>query len=127
MPKVKALQENIGRIDPAIRVDIHEIMLDEENIPVIFKDCDVIVEAFDKAEMKQLIIETVVANLPEKVLVCGVGLAGWGDNEIISMRSFGNVYLCGDMINEVSGDFPPLAPVWELLPIWKLTRFWRYY
>lgn len=110
LPKVKALKENIGRIDPEIRIEMHEVMLSAVNIPVIFKDCDVIVEAFDKSEMKQLIIETVAATLPDKALVCGVGLAGWGDNEIIRMRSFGNVYVCGDMTNEVSDGYPPLAP-----------------
>jgi sulfur carrier protein ThiS adenylyltransferase len=110
LPKVKALKDNISRIDPSIQVEMHEIMLDAINIPEIFAGCDVIVEAFDKAEMKQMIIETVTENLPGKKLVCGVGLAGWGDNDIIKMKSLGNVYICGDMMNEVSEVRPPLAP-----------------
>jgi sulfur carrier protein ThiS adenylyltransferase len=110
VPKVEALKENIRRIDPAVKVEAHEIILDEANIPGIFYECDVIVEAFDRAEMKQMIIEALSEGLSGKILVCGVGLAGWGANETIRMQSFGNIYICGDMSNEVSAEFPPLAP-----------------
>src|SRR5512138_3747050 len=80
MPKVIALKENIGRIDPSIQVEIHEIHLNEQNIPLIFNECDVIVEAFDRDDMKQMIVETVLEKMPDRYLVCGSGLAGWGDN-----------------------------------------------
>jgi sulfur carrier protein ThiS adenylyltransferase len=109
-PKVKALRDNMERIDPTIIVEMHNVFLDAENIPIIFKDCDVIVEAFDKAEMKQMIIEVVSEKMPDKYLVCGVGLAGWGKNELIGMKSFDHIFVCGDMSNEVSEEFPPLAP-----------------
>ncbi len=109
-PKVLALQDNIAGIDRSITVEAHEVMLDPENLPVIFNQCDVIVEAFDKAEMKQMLIETVSEKMPGTMIVCGVGLAGWGENIIIGLRSYGNVYFCGDMENEVSDEFPPLAP-----------------
>jgi sulfur carrier protein ThiS adenylyltransferase len=110
MAKVNAMKENIRRIDPAVVVEPHEVTLTGDNIPVIYKDCDVIVEAFDKAEMKQMIIETVSEKMPGKYLVCGVGLAGWGGNEMIAMKTFDRIYICGDMANEVSDEFPPLAP-----------------
>lgn len=108
--KVDALKENIRRIDPGIKIEGHEIMLDPENIPGIFSGCDVIVEAFDRAEMKQMIIETVVEKMPGKPLVCGVGLAGWGENSDIGMKVFDNVFICGDHLREVSPEFPPIAP-----------------
>jgi sulfur carrier protein ThiS adenylyltransferase len=108
--KVLGLKENIRRIDPGIIVDAHHTMLDPDNIPEIFKDCDVIVEAFDRAEMKQMIIETVAEKMPGRYLVCGVGLAGWGRNELLGMKSFDHIFICGDMANEVSEEFPPLAP-----------------
>lgn len=110
LAKVMGLKENIRRIDPEIIVESHHTMLDTDNIPLIFKGCDVIVEAFDKAEMKQMIIETVSEKMPGKYLVCGVGLAGWGRNELIGMKSFDHIYICGDMANEVSEEYPPLAP-----------------
>ena len=110
MPKVLALKEVIYMIDPFVNVETHETVLDKENIPWIFKDCDVIVEAFDRAEMKQMIIETVTEHMKGWPLVCGVGLAGWGENQAIGITEFDNVYLCGDGTREVSDMFPPLAP-----------------
>jgi sulfur carrier protein ThiS adenylyltransferase len=108
--KVLALKHNINRIDPGIEVEAHEILINNENIAGIYKECDVVVEAFDKAEMKQMIIEAVIEKMPGQVLVCGVGLAGWGENELIRMKSYDNIYICGDMTHEVSEEFPPLAP-----------------
>jgi sulfur carrier protein ThiS adenylyltransferase len=108
--KVLALKENITRIDPSIKVETHEIQLDEENIPVIFKECDVIVEAFDRADMKQMIVETVLGKMPDRYLVCGSGLAGWGENDLIRMSVSGKLYIIGDGVNEVSDAYPPLAP-----------------
>jgi sulfur carrier protein ThiS adenylyltransferase len=109
-PKVIALKDNINRIDPMIEVEMHEIMLNEDNIHEIYKNCDVIVEAFDRAEMKQMIIETVAEKMPGKPLVCGVGLAGWGDNEGIGMKLLNDIFVCGDGTREVSDQYPPLAP-----------------
>ena len=108
--KVLALKENINRIDPLIKVETHEIRLTEDNIPGIYKDCDVIVEAFDGAEMKQMIIETVLGKMPGHYLVCGSGLAGWGDNDSISKTVSGMLYIFGDGSIEVSENYPPLAP-----------------
>jgi sulfur carrier protein ThiS adenylyltransferase len=110
MPKAEALKEVIGRIDPEIVIDQHVLSLNPENIPLIFRDCDVIVEAFDKAEMKQMIIEVVSKSMKEKPLVCGVGLAGWGENGDLRMQRYDNIFICGDGTREVSGEFPPLAP-----------------
>lgn len=108
--KVIALRENIERIDRLIKVETHEIQLNEENIPVILKDCDVIVEAFDRADMKKMIIETVLEKMPDHFLVCGSGLAGWGDNDLIGMTVSGKIYIIGDGLYEVSDEYPPLAP-----------------
>jgi sulfur carrier protein ThiS adenylyltransferase len=109
-PKVIAIKEIIYRIDSMIKVEANEIKLNEENIPGIFKDCEVIVEAFDRAEMKQMIIETVLEKMPDKYLVCGNGLAGWGENESINLTISGKIYIFGDGSNEVSDEYPPLAP-----------------
>jgi len=108
--KVLALRENINRIDPLIKVEMHEIQLNEGNIPLIYKDCDVIVEAFDRADLKQMIVETVVEKMPGYYLICGSGLAGWGANGTIGVTVSGNLYIIGDGTNEVSADYPPLAP-----------------
>jgi len=48
--------------------------------------------------------------MPEKIIVSGVGLAGWGDTNSLKVRQIGNLYICGDESKEVSEEMPPLAP-----------------
>lgn len=108
--KVKCLQDNIKLINPSTTVEAYDLMLNSKNLPEIFKYCDVIVEAFDKAEMKQMIIETVSEQLSKISLVIGLGMAGWGDSNTIHCRQADNLFICGDEASEVEEDLPPLAP-----------------
>jgi len=108
--KVDALKENIKRINPDVEIVDNYIKLDENNIIEIYKDCDVIVEAFDLAEMKKMLIETCLTELPDKPVVVGIGMAGFGESNSISFRQSENLYICGDEKSEVSDENPPLAP-----------------
>lgn len=108
--KVKALKENLLRINPLTTITAIETRLNPDNIVRYFACCDVVVEAFDRADMKQMLIETMVEKLPHIPLVCGIGMAGWGDSESIRLQKLGNIHICGDQKNEVSETLPPLAP-----------------
>ena len=108
--KVIALKENIRRINGNINVEVFDIKLKPDDILKIFKNCDVIVEAFDRAEMKQMILETVLDKMPETPIVAGLGMAGWGDNKSIHYRKEGMLHICGDEKTEIAEDIPPLAP-----------------
>jgi sulfur carrier protein ThiS adenylyltransferase len=108
--KTQALWENILRIDPQVNVIAHDVRLTPENIPVIFAGCDVIVEAFDLADQKEMIIETILTAMPAVPLVVGLGMAGWGMNDSIHCRKADNLYICGDEISEIGPDLPPIAP-----------------
>jgi sulfur carrier protein ThiS adenylyltransferase len=108
--KVFALGDNIHFINPDVNVEAHAVKLYPERIVSIFKNCDVIVEAFDLADMKQMIIETVLEYLPDIPMVSGIGMAGWGDNSSIGFRKIDNLYICGDEKTEIAEDCPPLAP-----------------
>ena len=108
--KVDALKANIQRINPNVEIILNDIKLNEQNIVDIHKDCDVIVEAFDLAEMKKMLIETILTELPQKPLVLGLGMAGWGDSNSIHFRQSENLYICGDEESEIADDNPPLAP-----------------
>ena len=110
MLKVDALQLNIERVNSDVIVEKHNVKLSAENLALIFKDCDVIVEAFDHAEMKKMLIETVLAEMPEKYIVSGSGMAGWGNNNAIRTINYDKLYLCGDFVSEISETMPPLAP-----------------
>jgi sulfur carrier protein ThiS adenylyltransferase len=109
--KVEALKENLLRINPRINIIVHNLKLTRENIQGIYSGCDVIVEAFDNAEMKKMLIETVQILMPGKPLVVGSGMAGWGHSETIRSRKVDDtLYVCGDEESEISAELPPLAP-----------------
>jgi sulfur carrier protein ThiS adenylyltransferase len=111
MEKTKALKENLLRISKSTNIIVNQVKLTPENIPVIYSGCDVIVEAFDKAEMKAMLIETVQTKMIGIPLVVGSGMAGWGKTEILKYRKMDdNLFVCGDEITEVSEDLPPMAP-----------------
>ncbi|MFN8135713.1 MAG: sulfur carrier protein ThiS adenylyltransferase ThiF [Bacteroidales bacterium] len=110
MLKVSALKQNLFRINPEVRVNTFDIRLCQSDIIEIFSKCDVIVEAFDKAEMKYMILDAVHNHLPDKHLVMGVGMAGWGDNNLIRSRQSDKLIICGDEVNAIADENPPLAP-----------------
>ena len=109
-PKAPALKRVIHQINPSVSVIAYEVKLDPEHILRYFRDCDVIVEAFDQAEEKKMLIETVLSVFPEKPLVIGLGMAGWGMNDSIHYRRTGNLHICGDEVTEISSIAPPIAP-----------------
>jgi len=108
--KAPALKRVIHQVNPSVSVITYEVKLDPEHILRYFKDCDIIVEAFDQADQKEMLIETVLSAFPEKPLVVGIGVAGWGMNERIHYRQTGNLHICGDEITGISELNPPLAP-----------------
>jgi sulfur carrier protein ThiS adenylyltransferase len=108
--KVLALQENIKRVNPDVNVIVHDLRLGPEEVVHIFKDCQVVIEAFDRADMKLMIIETMTDRFPDKFIIAGSGLAGYGENNALRTRRLGNLFICGDETSEVSEELPPLAP-----------------
>ena len=108
--KTQALTENIRRINPEVSIVSHDLRLTSENIPIIFAGCDLVVEAFDLADQKEMIIETILNEMPDMPLVIGLGMAGWGMNDAIHCRKADNLYICGDEISEISQELPPIAP-----------------
>lgn len=111
MLKTVALKENISRINPEVFVIIHQKKLDDQNIPEIFSGCNIIVEAFDSREMKQMLIETVQLKMPGIPLIVGSGVAGWGKSDTIRYRKIDDtLYICGDESSEISEQMPAMAP-----------------
>ena len=110
LPKVIALLENLKQINPFSTYQMHEIQLNEKNIPIIYKDVDIMVEAFDKAEMKKMLIETWLSNFPQKTIITALGVAGYGKNELIHSRKIDNMHICGDEQSELQEGISPMAP-----------------
>jgi sulfur carrier protein ThiS adenylyltransferase len=109
--KTIALKENITRINPDVFVIAHQKRLDKYNLSEIFSGCNIIVEAFDRSEMKEMLIETIQLRMPGIPIVVGSGMAGWGKSETIRCRKIDEtLYVCGDEITEVSDSEPAMAP-----------------
>lgn len=108
--KAEALKENIKLINPTVNVIAHTVKLNPDNIPEIYRNCDVMVEAFDRGEMKQMLVNSFLSKFPEKTIIMGMGLAGWGANETIKTTKYDNIIICGDQAVSVEDDNPPIAP-----------------
>ena len=110
-PKVVALKENINRINEVTEVIPFQVELNTDNIQWIFNGCHLIIEAFDRAEMKAMLIETLQLKMPGVPVIVGSGLAGWGKSDEIKCRKIDDsLYICGDETLETTGELPPLAP-----------------
>ena len=110
-PKVVALKENINRINEVTEVIPFQVELNSDNIQEIFNGCHLIIEAFDRAEMKAMLVETLQLKMPGVPVIVGSGLAGWGKSEDIKCRKIDDsLYICGDETLETTGELPPLAP-----------------
>lgn len=100
--KAAALRENLRRINPKISVDSHNVRVSPENLREVFGDCDILVEAFDDAEAKAMLIEEWSSVFPEKLLVACSGVAGTGNHCRIVTRRAENLYIVGDGTSNLS-------------------------
>ncbi len=58
MLKTEALKDNLSRINPFCQCLIHSVRVTPDNLKSIFGNCDIMMEAFDQADQKQMLIET---------------------------------------------------------------------
>ena len=111
MHKTVALAENLKEIAPYISLEIHTERITEDNAVTLLQDADIICEAFDDAECKATLTNTVLSELPDKYLVAASGMAGMGvTNSIKTRRITSRFYLCGDETSDVSDDIGLVAP-----------------
>ena len=111
LPKVDALAANLGRINPYVNVTTHNLRLTPRNIPEIFATVDVMVEAFDRASEKAMLMETFRRTFPSVPLVAASGVAGNEPaNTVRTRRLFDNFYLVGDGITGAQPGRGLMAP-----------------
>ncbi len=111
LPKVDALKENLRRTNPYVQAATFFGRLDRENIPQVFAGVDVMVEAFDAADQKALLVETFRQCSPETPLVAASGLAGFDSANSVETRKAGNnFYLVGDGITGAEPGRGLMAP-----------------
>lgn len=111
MKKVEALKGIINNINPFIKVEIIDRKVEKDNIKELFKDVDIVVEAFDSAEYKAMLVSEILTSFKDKKIVSGSGMAGFYSNNIIKTKKINNrLYMCGDFINEAKVNEGLMAP-----------------
>lgn len=95
--KAEALADNLRRITPYAELDVHTVRITEDNFASLLADVDVIVEAFDNATCKAMLVNGVREQFPRCHLVAASGMAGFASANAMRVRRLSeNFYLCGD-------------------------------
>ena len=108
--KVAALRENLLAINPYSLYEVHDVRVTRRNAAALFARVDVLVEAFDRAEAKEMLIEASLSKFPGRPIVAASGLAGYGGNRKVHARKMGNLYICGDESSQCPKGVSPMAP-----------------
>ena len=108
--KIEALVANLRKVNPfSDYVGIHR-RITKKNAAEIFAEADILIEAFDRADQKQMLIETWIAHFPDRPIIAASGLSGFGENRKIRQRRIGDLYICGDEASESRAGISPMAP-----------------
>jgi sulfur carrier protein ThiS adenylyltransferase len=109
--KVKALKENLLRINPELKIDIFEEKLALDNCAnLIPEKTDLIFECFDCAVSKTALTSFSLAERPEIPTIAVSGLAGIGPCEEIKIsKGPGKLYIIGDGICEMNPETGTIA------------------
>ena len=111
MYKTDALKPQLLRINPYLDIRTDCVKVTEENLPELFQNDSIICEAFDRPEAKALLVNGILEHFPEKKLVSGSGMAGYGSSNSIRTRKVtSNFYLCRDETTEPSAGNGLMAP-----------------
>ncbi len=108
--KTEALRDNIKRINPFTNIATYNMLVNKDNIN-IFKDADIIIEAFDNPVYKAEICNSVLIKMRDKYLIASSGMAGYYDsNSIITKKIRDKFYICGDFVSEAKIGEGLMAP-----------------
>jgi sulfur carrier protein ThiS adenylyltransferase len=100
--KTDALYENLKEIAPYVDIEVRTKCITQENAVSFLKEADIICEAFDNAEAKAMLVNTVSERMPDKYLIASSGMAGMESGNLIKTRRITNrFYLCGDETSDV--------------------------
>jgi len=121
-PKVEALAETLGRIPSGTKIVAYQIRVTSANVARLFGKADLLVEAFDQADQKQMLIEAWMSRFPDRPIVAASGLAGYGSNNRIRERRIGLLTLIGDESSEPEAGISPLAPRVGLVAAMQANR-----
>lgn len=107
LTKAEALEANLKRINPYVQYEAHCVRVTPENIPALFGSVDVMVEAFDRADQKAMLLQS----FKGRPIVAASGLAGYGPGDTIGVRKMGrDIYVVGDLSTGAAPGCGLMAP-----------------
>ena len=90
---------------------MHPVRLHPGNVAPLLGGCDLVIEAFDRAEEKAMLVETLLATLPGTPIIAASGLAGYGPGETIRPQRLGPcLWVVGDLESEARPFMGLMAP-----------------
>lgn len=102
MYKTEALREILGEIAPLTETEIHTVKITDENAGELLRNDKIIVEAFDNADCKAMLVNIVMERFPDKYIVAASGMAGLGSaNDVLTRKITDRFYICGDGKSDV--------------------------
>ena len=83
----------------------------EDNAAEIFVGYKIVCEAFDKAENKAMLVNSILSECGDTKIVSGSGMAGFGSsNTIVTRKINDRFYLCGDAESDMNDGLALAAP-----------------
>ncbi len=111
MYKTEALKQEIAEINPYINVEIDTVKVTQENVLELFKTDEIVCEAFDKPEVKAMLVNSLLEEKGAIKIVAASGMAGYASsNEIQTKKINKRLYICGDFYNEAKPGMGLMAP-----------------
>lgn len=111
LPKVDAMSINLQRINPYVTLQLHQLKLTPENIPEVFREADILVEAFDRADQKAMLVECFGRHFPDRPMVMASGLAGHLPSNTVKTQRIGkSMVVVGDLVTAAAPGMGLMAP-----------------
>jgi sulfur carrier protein ThiS adenylyltransferase len=102
MSKVQALAGQIRKTGAGTRLEVAETVIDSRNARELFSGCDVLVEALDLDETKEMLLTAWLTGHPGTPVVACSGLAGLGGPDGVRVDRRGALTVVGDGSSELS-------------------------
>lgn len=110
MTKTAALHQNLLRINPHVQATLHDTWITADNLTDLFAESHLLIEAFDDPEMKAMAANRWLQYFPDRFIITGSGISGYGMNSTLGITVRGKLIICGDQKTQYTKEIGLTAP-----------------